>query len=91
MEEILEIDTDGEDPRLLALQLNAAKDVLDRAGHAAIKKTISVNHHDVSIGQRKSILDGIRERALNRGVIQNTENEDEDEEIIDITLCEEGE
>lgn len=90
MEEILEIDTDGEDPRLLALQLNAAKDVLDRAGHAAIKKMISVNHHDVSIGQRKSILDGIRERALNRGIVQTSEeselSNDEEDSIITIDI-----
>ena len=90
MEEILDIQTDGEDPRLLALQLNASKDILDRSGHAAVKKTISVNHHDVSIGQRKSILEGIRERALNRGVIPQ-EDEADNEEVIDITLIEEGE
>ena len=88
MEEILEIETDGEDPRLLALQLNTAKDVLDRAGHAAVKKTISVNHHEIAVSQRKSILDGIRERALNRGVISQDE---EETEVIDIISYEEGE
>lgn len=90
MEEILDSDPDGEDPRLMALKLSTAKDVLDRAGHAPVRKTISVNHHDVSIGQRKSILDGIRERALNRGVIPQ-EDEADNEEVIDITLIEEGE
>lgn len=92
MDHILHIEPEDEDPRLLALQLATAKDVLDRAGHAAVKKTVSINTHEIEVGKRASILQGIRERAFSKGVVNVcAEDDNETDSIIDITFEEEGE
>ena len=92
MDHILHIEPEDEDPRLLALQLATAKDVLDRAGHAAVKKTVSINTHEIEVGKRASILQGIRERAFSKGVVSvNEDDSEETNSIIDITFNGEGE
>ena len=91
MDHILHIEPEDEDPRLLALQLATAKDVLDRAGHAAVKKTVSINTHEIEVGKRASILQGIRDRAFSKGVVNVcAEDGNETDSIIDITFEEEG-
>ena len=92
MDHILHIEPEDEDPRLLALQLATAKDVLDRAGHAAVKKTVSINTHEIEVGKRASILQGIRDRAFSKGVVNvGAEDDNETDSIINITFKEEGE
>lgn len=92
MDHILHIEPEDEDPRLLALQLATAKDVLDRAGHAAVKKTVSINTHEIEVGKRASILQGIRDRAFSKGVVSvNEDYSEETDSIIDITFNVEGE
>ena len=86
MAEVLDNDVADEDIRGKALQIHVAKDVLDRAGHSAVKRTVSINTHEVSIDQRTHILDSIRSRAISKGIVQLSSNlEDSDNQIIDIT------
>ena len=92
MAEVLEADVAEEDTRGRALQIHVAKDVLDRAGHSPVKRTISVNTHDVAISERATILDSIRNRALTKGIVQlSSDLEDTGQPIIDVTPSTEGE
>ena len=68
--EFLNTPITGEDPRFAALQLSAAKDVLDRTGHTPVRKSVTVNKHEITETKRGEIIMQIAQRAAERGVIE---------------------
>lgn len=88
MEETLEIDPVDGDIQTRTLQFNVSRDILDRAGHGAIKRTIAVNTHEIVNEQRQSIIMEIKARASSVGLLESA---DGDTPVIDITPTTEDE
>ena len=68
--EFLNAPVSPDDAKFAALQLSAAKDILDRAGHSAVRRSVTVNKHEITETRRGEILMEITQRAADRGVIE---------------------
>lgn len=83
IEQILSIEEEEPSPSMLTIQLSAAKDVLDRAGFGAIRKSATVAKHTHSIEGQEEVLKRVRSRAIEVGLASGAIIDTSIQEIIE--------